>query len=71
VGLAFAALIFPVFAYRHYVQDGGRFPAGALADLGLKEGDMGERKAGMLPYLTLAAGAVVVLLANWIFVLPS
>ena len=30
-----------------------------------------ERKAGMLPYLTLAAGLIVVLLANWIFTLPS
>ncbi|MGE0006424.1 MAG: APC family permease [Parvibaculaceae bacterium] len=71
VGFVLAALIIPVFAYRHYVQDGGRFPAQAMADLGLKEGDMGERKAGMLPYLTLAAGLIVVLVANWIFVLPS
>jgi hypothetical protein len=42
-----------------------------MADLGLKEGEMGERKAGMLPYITLAAGLIVVLVANWIFVLPS
>ena len=70
-GLAFAALIIPVFAYRHYVQDGGQFPAQAMAELGLKDGDMGERKAGMLPYLTLAAGAAVVLWANWFFVLPA
>ncbi|MGE3874760.1 MAG: APC family permease [Parvibaculaceae bacterium] len=71
VGFVLAALIIPVFAYRHYVQDGGKFPAGALADLGLKEGELGERKAGMLPYLTLAAGLIVVLVANWVFVLPS
>lgn len=71
VGFILAALIIPVFAYRHYVQDGGRFPPGALADLGLKEGDLGERKAGMWPYITLAAGLVVVLVANWIFVLPG
>jgi amino acid transporter len=70
-GLFFAALIIPVFAYRHYVQDGGRFPHNALADLGLKDGDMGERKAGMLPYLALVAGAAVVLWANWFFVLPA
>ena len=69
-GLVFAALIVPVFLYRHYVQDGGKFPAGALEDLGLKDGDMGERKAGMLPYLALLAGAAVVLWANWFFVLP-
>ena len=70
-GLFFAALIFPVFYFRHYIQDGGKFPKGALDDLGLKEGDMGEKKAGMLPYITLAGGAAVVLLANWIFQLPA
>ncbi len=70
-GLIFAALIIPVFWYRHYMQDGGKFPAQAYVDLGLKEGDLGERKAGMLPYLTLIAGAVVVLWANWFFVLPA
>jgi len=69
-GLIFAAFIIPVFWYRHYYQDGGRFPKEAYDDLGLKEGDMGERKAGMLPYLALFAGAVVVLWANWFFVLP-
>ena len=70
-GLIFAALIIPVFAYRHYVQDGGQFPKGALEALGLKDGDMGPRRAGMLPYAALAAGAVVVLWANWFFVLPG
>ena len=70
-GLVFAALIVPVFWYRHYVQDGGKFPAGALKELGLADGDMGERKAGMLPYLALLAGAAVVLWSNWFFVLPG
>ena len=70
-GLFFAALIFPVFYFRHYIQDGGKFPKGALDDLGLKEGDMGEKKAGMLPYITLAGGAAVVLIANWFFQLPA
>jgi hypothetical protein len=37
----------------------------------LKEGDMGEMKAGMLPYVTLAAGADAMLLANWFFQLPT
>lgn len=70
-GLIFAALIIPVFYYRHYIQDGGKFPAGALEALGLKDGDMGEKKAGLLPYLALAAGAAVVLWANWFFQLPA
>jgi len=32
---------------------------------------MGERKAGMLPYLALVLGAAVVLWANWFFQLPA
>ena len=60
VGFAFAALIVPVFVLRHYIQDGGRFPPNALAELGLKGNDLGERKAGMLPYLgSPAAGGGV------------
>lgn len=71
VGFAFAALIIPVFIYRHYVQDGGKFPQGALDDLGLIGGDMGEKKAGMMPYLVLVAGLALVLWANWYFQLPG
>jgi amino acid transporter len=70
-GLIFAALIIPVFYYRHYIQDGGKFPKEAYEDLGLPYGDLGERKAGFLPYLTLILGAGVVLWANWFFVLPG
>lgn len=70
-GAVFAALIIPVFCFRHYYQDGGKFPAAAFEDLGLSEGDLGVRKAGMLPYLTLIAGVAVVLLANWFFTLPA
>jgi amino acid transporter len=66
-GLMTAALIVPVFWFRHYVQDGGRFPDRMLADLGSFDGELGERKAGMLPYLTLAGGVAVMLLAAWIF----
>ena len=70
-GVVFAAFIIPVFAFRHWVQDGGKFPAHAMEELGLKDGEMGARKAGMLPYLALALGVVVVLVANWFFVLPD
>ncbi|WP_413991858.1 APC family permease [Labrys okinawensis] len=66
-GLIFAALIIPVFCFRHYVQDGGKFPDHMLDDLGLKASDLQVKKAGMLPYLTLVAGLLVVLLANWYF----
>lgn len=70
-GVVFAALILPVFWFRHYVQDGGKFPPEALEDLGLTNGDLGERKAGIKPYLALALGAAIVLWANWFFVLPG
>ena len=66
-GLGAAALIIPVFAFRHYVQDGGKFPDRMLDDLGLKAGDLGQKKAGALPYVVLIAGLAVVLLSNWIF----
>ncbi len=68
-GIIAAALIIPVFWFRHYIQDGGKFPPHMLDDLGIKEADLAVRKAGMLPYLTLAAGVAVVLIANWIFVI--
>jgi len=68
-GVIAAALIIPVFWYRHYVQDGGKFPPHMLDDLGLKDSDLAVRKAGMLPYLTLAGGIAVVLISNWIFVI--
>jgi hypothetical protein len=70
-GFIFAALIIPVFAFRHYGQDGGKFPPDALAELGLKHGELGQRKAGMWPYLALLAGAIVVLWSNWYFQLPA
>ncbi len=67
-GLVCAALIIPVFCYRHYVQDKGKFPDAMLEDLHVGgSGDVTTKRAGMLPYLTLVAGVVVVLLANWFF----
>ncbi|HEY6918598.1 MAG TPA: APC family permease [Tabrizicola sp.] len=70
-GLIFASFILPVFWFRHYYQDGGKFPKEAYDDLGLPYGELGERKAGVLPYLALILGAGVVLWANWFFVLPA
>ena len=69
-GIVVAALIIPVFWYRHYVTDKGKFPDRMLEDLGVKDaGHLGEKKAGMLPYITLIAGVAVVLLSNWFFTL--
>jgi amino acid transporter len=66
-GLLAAAVVIPVFWYRHYVQDGGKFPAAMMEDLGITDGNnLGERRAGFLPYLVLLAGLAVVLIAKWI-----
>ena len=38
-----------------------------LEDLGSEDGQLGERRAGVLPYLALAGGALVVLVSAWFF----
>jgi amino acid transporter len=66
-GVIALALIIPVFWYRHYATDGGKFPAHMLADLHMSDGLLSSPKAGILPYLALAAGALVVFGANAYF----
>jgi amino acid transporter len=66
-GFVAASLIVPVFYVRHYIQDGGKFPARMLEDLGSEDGQLGDRRAGLLPYFALAGGALVVLVSAWIF----
>ncbi len=69
-GIIFAACIIPVFWFRHYIQDGGKFPANMLDDLHVGgSGDVTTKRAGILPYLTLVAGVVVVFVSNWFFTL--
>jgi hypothetical protein len=51
--------IIPIFAYRHYVTDGGRFPSWMQDDLE-ENGRPIRRRAGLLPYVTLLAGASVI-----------
>lgn len=63
-GLCFAAVIIPVFCYRHYWQDKGVFPA-SMYDMGHGESavkDVGPpvKRAGVRPYLVLAGGAVTI-----------
>ena len=43
------------------------FPADMLADLTADGRVLGERKAGMLPYITLAAGVITVAIGYLIF----
>jgi amino acid transporter len=63
-GLVFAALIVPVFVYRHYIQDKGKFPAAMADDLDMHDGEKLTNRAGVLPYLVLAVGAAVVYLSH-------
>ena len=66
-GIVAMLLVGPVFLFRHYVQDRGRFPPEMLRDLPVEERDLGRRRAGHLPYVALAAGALVVMVSNWLF----
>ncbi len=68
-GFAVTALIVPVFFFRHYIQDKGRFPDHMLDDIGIGQSGLATRKAGVLPYLALAGGFLTVIAANWFFVL--
>jgi len=66
-GVIAAALILPVFAFRHYIQDKGRFPQEMLDDLHISSRDLTVKRAGIKPYLALAAGVTIVIVANQIF----
>jgi amino acid transporter len=67
-GIVAAALIMPVFLFRHYVQDGGHFPDEAANELpGGRSGDKSRKKAGALPYVALIGGVLTVLISNWLF----
>jgi len=62
-GLIGAALVIPIFIYRHYVQDKGVFPdmlLGQAAD----HASVASKRAGVLPYLALAGGIAVVTLGQ-------
>ena len=59
-GIVVALMILPVFAYRHYVTDGGKFPARTFEDIAGVDESQVKTRAGILPYLTLAFGVAVV-----------
>lgn len=70
-GLLAALLIIPVFAWRHYVQDKGKFPVSEGTADDPFEKELVVPKAGVLPYLALiACAALVWALSNWA-VLPG
>jgi amino acid transporter len=63
-GLAFAALIVPVFIYRHYIQDKGSFPREMAEDLDMVDGEKIIKRAGYWPYFVLALGVAVVAITH-------
>jgi amino acid transporter len=63
-GLIAAALIIPVFLFRHYVQDKGVFPQQP------GEPAATPRRAGILPYLALAGCALVIAVSHYFARLP-
>jgi len=64
IGLLFAALIIPVFFYRHYVQDKGVFPPEMASDLEMVGGERMVHRAGIWPYVVLAAGIATVAITH-------
>jgi amino acid transporter len=67
-GLAVAAMILPVFLFRHYVTDKGVFPPSMTEDMHLRQ-EMGVKTAsGRLAFLTVAAGIAVMVAARLIAV---
>lgn len=59
-GLIFAALIVPVFVYRHFIQDKGTFPKEMADDLEMVDGERIIKRGGIWPYVVLVLGIAVV-----------
>ena len=67
-GFISAAVIIPVFGFRHYLVDKGKFPEHMYSDLLLPgEKELRPKRAGLLPYLALAGGIGSCLLGYFIF----
>lgn len=59
LGLVGAASVLPFFVFRHYIQDKGKFPDTMLG-FAADHADVASKRAGVLPYLALGGGVVVV-----------
>jgi amino acid transporter len=65
-GLIVSSLVIPIFLWRHYVVDKGQFPRGMLEDIDLSESDYTSKRAGILPYLAMLAGAATVAAGSYL-----
>jgi amino acid transporter len=66
VSVLFVALIVPVFWFRHYYQDGGVFPDQECE--ALQRESRVKLRGGVLPYVAIAVGIVLVIVGNQIAV---
>jgi hypothetical protein len=66
-GLAAAAMVLPVFAWRHYIVDRGVFPANMLADLQVEDLATAPRCASWRPYAALAGGVLAMVAGKLLF----
>lgn len=65
-GILISVSIIPVFFFRHYIQDKGRFPSREKPYYEMDDAVM-PRRAGFWPYLTIVTGIGVVLVSNYVF----
>ena len=70
-GLITITLIIPVFVFRHYIQDKGKFPDAMLEDIGMHAEEPLTKNAGILPYLALILCALVVWISHKLAVFPT
>jgi len=68
MGWISALIALPVFYYRHYVTDKGKFPTHMFDDL-IPEGEteLGPKRCGVLPYVAVAGGLACMTLGYVIF----
>ncbi len=70
-GLIATGLILPVFIFRHYIQDKGKFPEAVRDDMGRVSETGFVRRAGWLPYLALAGCLAVIVVSHAWALLPT
>ncbi|WP_373894780.1 amino acid permease [Virgibacillus natechei] len=64
-GLVVALIAIPLFLYRHYITDKGKFPESMQEE---NDDKNFKKRAGILPYLTVATAIVIVIVASQIAV---
>jgi amino acid transporter len=63
-GIVVVLMGIPVFLFRHYVQDKGKYPEAMVDDMQLGDEEGVSSRAGVLPYVALGAAALIVLLGH-------